>query len=108
MRETVSKPFRFRWTATGFGVAGLIIVLLFFWFGADELIVESQQINTLPWGWWRGVLYAVLFFLWSWLIKGVAKNRKLKVSKRPLIILIMLYEGLVVLNPLSTLMHWWR
>ncbi|PCJ43339.1 MAG: hypothetical protein COA71_00230 [SAR86 cluster bacterium] len=108
MRGIPAKPFRFRWTSIGIGVSVVFVLLLCLLWGADELITRSQSINSLPWGWWRGLFYAVLIFLWPWLIKGVAKSHIGNVSRRPVIILVLLYEGLVVLNPLATLMHWWR
>lgn len=108
MRGIQAKPFRFRWTSIGIGGSVVFVFLLCLLWGTDELITRSQRINTLPWVWWRALFYAVLIFFWPWLIKGVAKSHVVNVSRRPVIILVLLYEGLVVLNPLAALMHWWR
>ncbi|MDA1370266.1 MAG: hypothetical protein O2971_05845 [Proteobacteria bacterium] len=108
MREIPAKPFRFRWTSIGVGLSMVFVFLLCLLVGTDELITKSERINTLPWPWWRGLFYTLLIILWPWLIKAVAKTHGIQVSRRPVIILVLLYETLVVLNPLAALMHWWR
>ncbi|MEE8058256.1 MAG: hypothetical protein V3T17_10535 [Pseudomonadales bacterium] len=71
------------------------------------LFLTDSLIHALPWGWWRGWAYLALVAFWPYLVKGLLQRRYAVVTtnpdRRPLLVLIVLYEGLIVQNPLAWL-----
>lgn len=59
---------------------------------------------------WRMVLYAMLLALWPRLITWIAgttqRTKEHYRSRRPLLIVILLYEALIVFNPLALAISW--
>ena len=98
------------WTLIGLVLllaAGFLVAL---WMGEEHQAVQ-QKFNQLPWGWWRGLGYGVLLLSWPRLVGLVINYRQStcrgqSVSRRPLTILIVLYELLLVQNPLAALFRW--
>lgn len=98
------------WTLMGFVVLLVVGFMVALWMG-EEHQAAQQKFNQLPWGWWRGVGYGVLLLSWPRLVRLVINYRQStcrgqSVSPRPLIILIVLYELLLVQNPLAALFRW--
>jgi len=98
------------WTLMGLFLLLAVGFLVALWMGGDHQSVQ-QQFSRLPWGWWRGMAYSVLLLSWPRMVKEAINYRHLacrgqSVSRRPLIILIMLYELLLVQNPLAALFRW--
>ena len=98
------------WTLVGLVLLLAIGFMVALWMGEEHQAVQ-QTFNQLPWGWWRGVGYGVLLLSWPHLVRLAINNREFTcrgqfVSRRPLIILIVLYELLLVQNPLAALFKW--
>ena len=88
--------------AVGFSVA--------LWMGGDYQSVQ-QQFGRLPWGWWRGLAFSVLLLSWPRLVKTVINYRQSAyrgqaISRHSVVVLIVLYELLLVQNPLAALFRW--
>ena len=98
------------WTLIGLALLLTIGFSVALWMGGDHQAVQ-QQFSRLPWGWWRGLAYSVLLLSWPRLVKVALNYRQLayreqSVNRRRLIILIVLYELLLVQNPLAALFEW--
>jgi len=98
------------WTLMGFVVLLVVGFMVALWMGEEHQVVQ-QKFKQLPWGWWRGFGYGVLLLSWPRLVRLVinyrqSTSRGQSVSRRPLIILIVLYELLLVQNPLAALFRW--
>ncbi len=98
------------WTLMGFVLLLAVGFMVALSMGAEHQAVQ-QKFSQLPWGWWRGVGYGVLLLSWPRLVRLVTNYRQStcrgqSVSRRPLIILIVLYELLLVQNPLAALFRW--
>ena len=94
----------------GFVVLLVVGFMVALWMGEEHQAVQ-QKFNQLSWGWWRGFGYGVLLLSWPRLVRLVINYRQStcrgqSVSRRPLIILIVLYELLLVQNPLAALFKW--
>lgn len=90
---------------------GLLVIsglLMSVWLSKGEVQSVSTQIVELPWVWWRGLAYSSLLIAWPWLLLRLAptKKRPLKISRRPLVFLIVFYECVIVQNPLALLLNW--
>ena len=103
------------WTLMGFVVLLAVGFMVALWMGdvwmGDGHQAVQQKFNQLPWGWWRGFGYGVLLLSWPRLVRLVINYRQStcrgqSVSRRLLIILIVLYELLLVQNPLDALFRW--
>jgi len=88
-------------------VAGLLISL---WIGNNPSLDIGEVMDGMQFGWWRAVIYSMLLLFWPRLVLRVIRNRKQSqlylLNRRPLIILIILYECLIVQNPLSVILAW--
>ncbi|MBL1292811.1 MAG: hypothetical protein COB61_002960 [Thiotrichales bacterium] len=98
------------WTLIGLVLLLAVGFMVALWMGEEHQAIQ-QTFNQLPWGWWRGLGYGVLLLFWPRWVKAVIHYRQSAyrgqfVSRRPLIILIVLYELLLVQNPLATLFKW--
>jgi len=97
-------------TFTGVGlllIAGLLLSLLI---GNNPPLDIGEVMDGMQFGWWRAVIYSMLLLFWPRLVLRVIRNRKQSqlylLNRRPLIILIILYECLIVQNPLSVILAW--
>lgn len=101
------------WGYTLAGLALLLVagLLLSFWIGNSDLQEVRGLINALPLGWWRGVFYGVLLMFWPRLIRRLTEsklvNKEVLRSRCSLCVLIVLYELLIVQNPLAILLGEW-
>jgi len=96
------------YTATGFLLllgAGFVIGL---W--NDSSLIEYARSNTesLSFAWWRACVYGLLLVFWPGISGWLTPNRQ-SVGSRfpsrfPLIVVIILYELLIVQNPLALLL----
>lgn len=98
------------WTLIGLALLFVVGFLMALWMGEEHQLVQ-QQFDRLPWGWWRGIAYGVLLLTWPSLIRATIKYRRSSYSDQPvkrrsIIILIVLYELLLVQNPLAALFRW--
>jgi hypothetical protein len=96
-----------------FAGAGLLLIaglLLSFWIGNNPSLDVGETMDGMQLGWWRAVIYSALLLFWPRLVSRVIHNREQSqphlLSRRPLIILIILYECLIVQNPLSVILAW--
>ena len=100
------------WGFTFAGVGLLLIagLLLSFWVGNNPSLDIGEILDGMQFGWWRAVIYSALLLIWPRLVSRVMHNRQKSqqylLSRRPLIILIILYECLIVQNPLSVILAW--
>ena len=100
------------WGFTFAGVGLLLIagLLLSFWIGNNPSLDISEIMDGMQFGWWRAVIYGALLLFWPRLVLRVIQNRQQSqqylLNRRPLIILIILYECLIVQNPLSVILAW--
>lgn len=103
------------WGATllGIVISAVIGLALAIWMG-DNHQVAQPLLQQLPWGWWRVLLYTGLLLMWPQAVQCALRQRcysslalKLNqsLSRRPLIVLILCYELLVVRNPLAALIR---
>ena len=108
MSGLASTKHRWRWLFT------LIALVVLFLAGAlVSLLVSSNQLPTHQfdghtWLGWRLLIYTLLIGLWPFLIQLLLKRLKLKVRQKPtripLVSLMVLYELLIVQNPLQALL----
>lgn len=98
------------WTLMGLVLLLAVGFIVALWMGEEHQVVQ-QKLNQFPWAWWRGFGYGVLLLSWPHLVRLVINYRQStcseqSVSRRPLLILIVLYELLLVQNPLAALFRW--
>lgn len=97
-------------TFAGVGFLLLAGLLLSFWLGSNFSLDMGEIMDGLQLGWWRAVIYSALLLFWprfvSWVIHNRQQSQLHLLSRRPLIILIILYECLIVQNPLSVILAW--
>ena len=105
MRLTVA-PVRLRWTFSAIALFA-VLILLWLWLDTDTFLTRSHHLNSLPWGWWRGAAYSGLLLIWPRLVAALTDRGRVQVSRRPLLLVIVLYEILLVRNPLVLLLHGW-
>lgn len=100
------------WGFTFAGIALLFVtgLVVSFWIGGNPSQGIRLTMDGLQLGWWRAVIYSVLLLFWSrlisWVIPGRQYLQQYPASRRPLIVLIVLYECLIVQNPLAVLFGW--
>ena len=99
----------------GYTTAALLLlfvvgVLLSLWLGSQasprvDLLTENSAVS-----WWRIGFYSLLVGCWSRCVVWLSHRRCAvvigPVSRRPLVVLILLYEGVIVQNPLALLLGW--
>lgn len=106
-----SNKLRWRWLFT------LVALVVLFMAGVlVSLLVSSNQLPTYPldgsaWFGWRLLIYFLLVGWWPYLIQRLLKRLKVKTrqlpARLPLVVLIVLYELLIVQNPLQVLLGLW-
>ena len=111
MRLTGLKQHCLLW---GFTVAGMMALLTAgfvasVWLGRHYSEGVPLMMEEWHLGGARVVLYGVLMLFWSPLVSWLTDRHKHAASyrgRRPLMILIVLYEVLIVQNPLAVLLAW--
>ena len=97
----------------GYTSAALVLLLIVgvavsLWVGSQSPKAIGSLVSNLPLGWWRAGIYSLLVLYWPQLVCHLTRHRRhdssSSASRRPLIILIMLYECLIVQNPLAILL----
>lgn len=107
---TFIKKHLFMWLAmfTVFAVF-LVVGLSLSTIVNENTVSQLQHMSMWPLFNWRVCFYAVLVWVWPWLIKRIARKRlnKNDVSPKrlPLIVTILLYELVIVQNPLAKLIR---
>ena len=103
-----SNKQRWRWLFTLIALvllfmAGLIVSLL-----VSSTDLSGHQFDGRTWLGWRLLVYSLLIGLWPFLIQNLLKKFKVKASRKPsrlhLLVIIVLYELLIVQNPLQALL----
>lgn len=111
MRGLASNKLRWRWLFTlialvAFFMAGLLVSLL-----VSSTDFPSHQHDRREWLIWRLLAYSLMVGVWPYLIKHLLKRLKVKArqipARLPLVVLIVLYELLIVQNPLQALLALW-
>ena len=98
------------WGYTSVALVLLLIVgvAVSIWGSSQPPQAISTLVANLPLGWWRAVIYSLLVLCWPRLVCHLTRHRRhdssSSASRRPLIILIILYECLIVQNPLAILL----
>ena len=99
----------------GYTSAALVLLLIVgvavsIWGSSQPPQAISTLVANLPLGWWRAVIYSLLVLCWPRLVCHLTRHRRhdssSSASRRPLVILIILYECLIVQNPLAALLGW--
>ena len=99
----------------GYTSAALLLLLTVgfafsLWVGSQPPQAIGLLVANLPLGWWRAGIYSLLVLFWPRLVCHLTRHRRhdssSSASRRPLVILIILYEGLIVQNPLAILLGW--
>ena len=99
----------------GYTSVALVLLLLVgvavsIWGSSQPPQAISTLVANLPLGWWRAVIYSLLVLCWPRLVCHLTRHRRhdssSSASRRPLVILIILYECLIVQNPLAALLGW--
>ena len=98
----------------GYTSAALVLVLIVgvavsIWGSSQSPQAIGSLVANLPLGWWRAGIYSLLVLFWPQLVCHLTRHRRndssSSASRHPLIILIVLYECLVVQNPLAILLR---
>ena len=97
----------------GYTSAALVLLLIVgvavsIWVSSQPPHAIGSLAANLLLGWWRAGIYSLLVLFWPQLVRHLTRHRRhdssSSVSRRPLIILIILYECLIVQNPLAILL----
>ena len=108
---SVKRQFLF-WGYTSVALVLLLIVgvAVSIWGSSQPPQAISTLVANLPLGWWRAVIYSLLVLCWPRLVYHLTRHHRNDssptASRRPLVILIILYECLIVQNPLAALLDW--
>lgn len=105
--KITAAPTRLRWTVSAIALLAVLTLLLWLWLDTDAFLTRSHHLNSLPWGWWRGAAYTSLLLIWPRLVAALTGRGRVQVPRRPLLLVILLYEILLVRNPLALLLHGW-
>lgn len=98
------------WGYTSVALVLLLIagVAVSIWGSSQPPQAISTLVANLPLGWWRAVIYSLLVLCWPQFVYHLTRHHRNdsspSASRRPLIILIILYECLIVQNPLAILL----
>ena len=94
-------------TLSGF-VALFVVGLLSSLFASEAQLAQLLDGRSL--GWWRIASYVMLLMMWPRFVTRVIGDRQLKSdfykSRKPLLVVVLLYELLIVLNPLAYVVRW--
>lgn len=99
----------------GYTSAALVLLLIVgvavsIWGSSQSPQAIGSLVANLPLGWWRAGIYSFLVLFWPRLVYQLTRHRRhdssSSVSRRPLVILIILYECLIAQNPLAVLLGW--
>ena len=92
------------WTITGLSLLMITGLCASLWTGVEK----SQFTQNIPFGACRVAVYGVLLICWPAIVGRLTNHRCHPMTpltiRRPLIILILLYECVIVQNPLSALL----
>ena len=100
------------WGYTSVALVLLLIagVAVSIWGSSQPPQAISTLVANLPLGWWRAVIYSLLVLCWPRFVYHLTRHHRNdsspSASRRPLVILIILYECLIVQNPLAALLDW--
>ena len=100
------------WGYTSVALVLLLIVgvAVSLWVGSQSPKAIGSLVSNLPLGWWRAVIYSLLVLCWPRFVYHLTRHHRNdsspSASRRPLAILIILYECLIVQNPLAALLDW--
>ena len=98
--------------AWGYTFLGLILLFgvgLTVGLGFGDQPIQLSSPNDTGFLIWRLTAYCGLITLWPAFIARLARSdRQLLLSRRPLVLLILAYELLLVQNPLALLLQWLR
>lgn len=109
------SPLKRQFLLWGYTSAALVLLLIVgvavsIWGSSQPPQAISTLVANLPLGWWRAVIYSLLVLCWPRLVCHLTRHRRhdssSSASRRPLVILIILYECLIVQNPLAALLGW--
>jgi hypothetical protein len=109
------SPLKRQFLLWGYTSAALVLLLIVgvavsIWGSSQPPQEISTLVANLPLGWWRVGIYSLLVLFWPQLVRHLTRHRRhdssFLASRRPLIILIILYECLIVQNPLAVLLGW--
>ena len=88
-------------------IVGVVVSL---WVSSQPPQAMDTLVANLPLGWWRASIYSPLVMFWPHLVCHLTRYRRYDSScpanRRLLVILIILYECLIVQNPLAYLLDW--
>ena len=99
----------------GYTSAALLLLLIVgvavsIWGSSQSPQAIGSLMGNVPLGWWRAAIYSLLVLFWPQLVCCLTRNRRYDSScpanRRLLVILIILYECLIVQNPLAYLLGW--
>jgi hypothetical protein len=113
MKLAFLKRHFFVWGITAVALALLFIAgaLASFWVAGQSTQNYGLLTQGLPLGWCRAAAYLLLIVFWPRLIYQLTRKysgASRKYNRRPLIMLIIFYEVLIVQNPLAALFRWVR
>ena len=95
-------------TLSGVGLLLIAGFSLSAWVGNNSYLDAREIVDEMGFAWWRAALYGLLLLCWprlvSWITHNLQQSQQYLLSRRPLIILILLYECLLVQNPLSVIL----
>ena len=111
MSGLVFHPSRWRWLLTLIALSILLLAGGVVGFIISSSPLSIDQLDKRFWLGWRLVFYALLIGLWPLLFQGLLKKHSIakahKLKRLPIVVLIVLYELLIVQNPLQTLLRLW-
>lgn len=94
-------------TLAGFTALFIVGALSSLFAGEAQL---DQLIDHGSLGWWRIAFYVMLLAIWPRFVARAIGDRQLKSdfykSRKPLLVVVLLYELLIVLNPLAYVVRW--
>lgn len=110
MRFAVLKKYVLLLAATVFIFFALFFIgLSLSYFVHEETVNTLQNINTGYFNIWRWFFYIALLVAWPWFITRLIKKRlnkqAISPSRLPLFVLIILYELIIVQNPLAAVLR---
>jgi hypothetical protein len=110
MKFALLKGSCLRW---GYTIAALLLLFVAgfavsLWVSAPPHQAMVSPVAHWPLGGWRALVYSLLLWCWPRLVGRLHRYHQHRganaVSRRPLVILVVFYEGLMVQNPLAVLL----